>query len=127
MSRVIPLLTLVGFLVVAFLVGLTTQAIARNNYGAIAYSPDAGSYGYSYDYRSRARAEAAAMSSCRETGHGCRVIIWFRNACGALATGPDGYGSGWARSRRAAERKALRSCRNYSRRCGVLSWACTTR
>ena len=53
--------------------------------------------------------------------------VWFRNACGALAVGADGYGSGWGSSRKSAEGQALQSCRRYSGGCAVIRWVCTTR
>ncbi len=59
---------------------------------------------------------------------GCEVAVWFKNACGALATDDDnGYGSGWASSRREAERIAMRGCRENAENCSVLRWACTDR
>jgi len=111
------------------LIGLlgTQEAAAQNNYGAIAYSPSTGADGWAYDYGSRAAAERAALSNCRSHADDCVVPIWFRNACGALPVGSDGYGSGWGSNRRLAERFALRSCRKHTSDCGIKRWACTTR
>ena len=56
------------------------------------------------------------------------MVVWFRNACGALATGDDnGYGSGWATSRRAAEEIALSGCNDNVKNCSVVRWVCTAR
>ena len=53
--------------------------------------------------------------------------VWFRNACGALAIGFDGYGSGWGTSRKLAESYALQSCQRYSGGCWVVRWVCTSK
>jgi serine/threonine-protein kinase len=102
-------------------------AAAQDNYGAIAYSPSTGAHGWAYDYGSRAAAEQVALSNCGQHADDCVVPIWFRNACGALAVGADGYGSGWGSNRNLAERYALQSCRKYTSGCWIKRWACTTR
>jgi serine/threonine-protein kinase len=96
-----------------------------DNYGAIAFEQDSGRAGYAYDYASRAEAEQRAVEEC---GSGCAVVVWFMNACGALATGDDnGYGSAWAGSRPEAERLALSECGEHAENCSVVQWACTSR
>ncbi|WP_158284844.1 DUF4189 domain-containing protein [Hoeflea marina] len=102
-------------------------AAAADNYGAIAYSRTSGARAYSHDYSTRAGAETRALGECRARGRGCKIVTWYRNACGALASGPDGWGASWSSSRRAAENKALAKCSTYSYSCGVLVWSCTTR
>jgi serine/threonine-protein kinase len=102
----------------------STNAAAQN-YGAIAFSQSSGAVGFSYNFRRRDIAEERALEEC---GGGCRVVTWFRNACGALATGNgNGYGSGWASSRGSAERIALNKCAANTRNCRVIRWACTAR
>ena len=103
------------------------EAAAQNNYGAIAYSPSTGAHGWSYDYASRSAAESVALGNCRQHASDCVVPIWFRNACGALAVGSNGYGSGWGTSRSLAESYALQSCRKFTGGCYIKRWACTTR
>jgi len=102
-------------------------ALAQDYYGAIAYSPRTGAHGWSYDHRSRSDAENRALSECRKHADDCRSLVWFKNACGALATGPDGYGSGWGTSRSLAEAEAVKVCGRHSSGCSVRRWACTTR
>lgn len=102
----------------------STQA-AADNYGAIAYSPSSRVWGYSYDYRSRGEAERQAMARCEAMD--CIIAIWFRNACGALANGPDGYGSAWGPTRGAAEANAIRECGDHSSGCATAVWTCTSR
>ena len=102
------------------------EALA-DNYGAIAYSPSTKAYGWSYDYPSRGAAENEALSGCRRQADDCTVPLWFRNACGALAIGSDGYGTGWGTDRGIAEQQALGVCRRYTQRCSITRWVCTTR
>jgi len=100
-------------------------ATARDYYGAIAYSNSTGALGWSYDYGSRGEAEDAALSECHG---GCTAVLWFRNACGAIATASDhSFGTGWATTRGEAERIALNGCRKYADDCSVERWVCTTR
>jgi hypothetical protein len=110
-----------GFLA---LVSWSTQA-AADYYAAIAFSQETGAHGYSNDFRTRGGAEERAL---RECGGACQVVLWFRNACGALAVGANnGYGTGWATSRRAAENIAMSGCNQNAASCGVARWVCTTR
>lgn len=100
-------------------------ASARDYYGAIAFSNSSGALGWANDYGSRGSAENAAMSEC---GGGCESVLWFRNACGAIATSSDhSYGTGWATSRGQAEAIAMRGCRQHASDCSIERWVCTTR
>lgn len=98
---------------------------SRNNFGAIAFSQASGSVGYSYDYASSDDAARSAVNSC---GQDCRVVIWFGNACGALAVGSgQAYGSGWAGTQNDAENIAMNSCSANTSNCRVVRWICTSR
>lgn len=112
------------FIIFLLFGGLSAQA---QNFGAIAYSPGSGGHGYSYDYPSKAAAQNRAMAECRKRARGCRVAIWFKNACGAVASGPSGWGSGWANTRNGAELQAIKSCNQHSAGCRIRVYACTTR
>ena len=95
-------------------------------FGAIAFSPQSGAHGYSYGAGTRAQAERIAMSNCRAHGAGCRLLVYFQNACGALAVGNgNGYGFAWAASRGQAEGRAMRECRNQTSSCRIISWSCS--
>jgi uncharacterized caspase-like protein len=98
-----------------------------DRFGAIAYSPSTGAHGWSYDYATREEAERIALANCAQHARDCLVPIWFQNACGALAVGPSGYGSGWAINQTLAESYALGICSQYSANCSVRRWVCTTR
>jgi hypothetical protein len=109
----------------ASLLVLVAGSASADNYGAIAFSQSTGSYGYSYDYGSRGSAEQRALNDC--SGN-CSVVLWFKNACGSLATGSGGgYGYGWAGTRRRAESIAMSNCNARTNGCSILAWACTTR
>ena len=114
-------------LVLASLVVLmgSPTAAAADYYAAIAYSTESGAVGYSNDFSSRAGAENRALAEC---GADCEVVVWFKNGCGALATGADnGWGSAWATSRAAAETTALANCANETTSCTIERWVCTSR
>jgi serine/threonine-protein kinase len=100
---------------------------AEEYFGAIAYSPSTRAHGWAYDYTSRKDAERRAMERCGRHARDCVLPVWFRNACGALAVGFDGYGSGWGASRKLAETYAIQSCNRYSGGCEIVRWVCTTR
>jgi len=95
-------------------------------YGAIAFSPSNGVWGYSYNYNARGAAERRAMRECRARGSGCRSIVWFRNACGALAVGQgNAYGWGWNTSRQQARRRAMAECRARTSGCRIRADVCS--
>src|SRR5262245_53251859 len=122
MFRILQAALAAGLLLVC-----TSIAQARDYYGAIAYSPSTRAYGYSYDHYTRADAENRALAECRARAPDCQLPLWFRNACGALAIGPNGWGTGWGTDRRLAESYAIQTCRNHSGNCQVVRWVCTTR
>lgn len=112
--------------VVTLLLG--TAAIARDSdrYGAIAYSRYTRHYGYWKGAESLEGAKRRALEACK--GRDCRIEVWFRNSCGALATGEGGQVVGWAHDTRLheAEEQAIRACRKEGgRRCEVVISACS--
>ena len=102
-------------------------ASAQDYYGAIAYSADTKAHGWAKDYPARAAAEKAALDGCAKHADDCSPVLWFKNACGALATGPKGSGWAWAAAQEAADRAALRACAQRSSACTVKQRVCTTR
>ena len=108
--------------------GLPQEVKAADLYGALAYSQRTTSYGWAKDFNTRRAAEKAALRRCRERASDCRVAIWFRNACGALAVGGDGgWGSDWGVNLRAAQNKALHVCSGYSYNCRIVVAQCVGR
>ncbi|MCB1420400.1 MAG: DUF4189 domain-containing protein [Notoacmeibacter sp.] len=116
-----------ALLVLPLVLASATPGLARDYYGAIAYSPNTHAMGWSYDYATRWEAENRAMAECRSRAGGCRIATWFRNACGAVAYGPRGWGADWGNDRWQAERKATRRCSQHSHSCAPKRWVCTTR
>ena len=99
-----------------------------DNYGAIAYSPSSGEYGYSYEFETQGEAERRALAECASAGgEQCEIVVWFNQACGAIAKSDTGaWGADWGESRAEAEAKATAICDRYSdHRCGVLHSQCT--
>jgi hypothetical protein len=69
-----------------------------DTFGAISWSRRTGAQGYAWGYRSRVAAENRSLEECEiRAGTGdCRVLVWFRNACGSIAATRDGaVGTGW--------------------------------
>ncbi len=104
---------------------------SRNKYGAIAYNPSSQRAGSASHYRSQRQANRAAKRKC---GYGnCRIVVRFRNACGALARGRSKYdrhrhiyAGGWSVNRRTARSKARRACyRRGGRSCRILKTTCS--
>ena len=104
----------------------SSAALAEDYFGAIAFSQGSGRYGYASDYGSRESAEGEALKECGDSD--CTIVLWFKNACAALAKGNDnGYGTGWASTRGEAESIAMSNCNKNSSACSVVRWQCTTR
>ncbi len=113
----------------------TTRSICQlgcsfESYGAIAYSEQTGAFGWSFEHGTQAAAEASALGYCQERQEGtedCRVLTWFRSACGALALDPSGpYGAAWGQSEEEASRNALAVCGQYGGgACAVAQTVCS--
>jgi hypothetical protein len=113
-------------LVVALLLPCAASS-AEEHYGAIAYSSRTKAHGWAKDYPARSAAEKAALANCAKHAEDCSAVLWFRNACGALATGPKGAGWAWAQAQEAADRGALTACAQHSKACTVKQRVCTTK
>lgn len=100
---------------------------AAELFGAIAYSPTTRAHGWAKDYQSRDGAEKAALASCAKYATDCKAVLWFKNACGALATGPKGAGWAWDVRQAGADRGAINACAKHSTACTVKQRVCTTR
>lgn len=96
-------------------------------YGAIAYSRSTRAHGWAINHLSRQASENQALAGCGRHARDCFVPVWFKNGCGALAVGANGYGTGWGAGRYIAERIALRGCSRHTSSCSVRRWACTSR
>jgi hypothetical protein len=112
-------------LILAFIPAVVL-AQAKEYYGAIAYSLGTGAHGWANDHPSRAAAEKAALANCRKFAKDCKAVVWFKNACGAIAVGSKGYGWGWGEKQAAAEIEALKSCSKHTMGCTVHRHVCTS-
>jgi hypothetical protein len=97
---------------------------AQDYFGSIVYSVEARQYGWANNHPTREAAEQAALAACRKSAADCRVVVWFRNSCGALATALESHGAETADSKAVAEDKALKLCAKRSRRCKVTRSFC---
>jgi serine/threonine-protein kinase len=98
---------------------------AGPDYGAIAYSWRTGAYGYGYNYPTRSSAERRALNECGSLD--CRVVVWVRNACAALAENRTGEVAwAWDPSKDRAAEAALARCRSKGgQNCRILCAGCT--
>lgn len=99
---------------------------AQDLYAAIAIGRHNGAVGYQTNARSRAAAERGAYNACIQYGgRGCQVVVWVRNACGALASGDRvGYGYGYHTLSRQAQNRALAECRARTSNCQLRAVVC---
>ena len=110
----------------AFVVAMGATAASAAEFGAIAYSNTTGSYGYSHNYATRGQAERVAQANCLAYARDCRVIVYFYNACAALAVGNSfGYGYGYAPGPKQSRSIALANCRVNDRGCQVVRTVCS--
>ena len=113
----------------------TTRSICQmrctlESHGAIGYSDNTGVWGWSSEQPTRTAAERVALQFCRDQASGaddCRILIWFRLACGALARDPDGpYGADWGNTSREAARKAIAVCEGFGgQNCEIETSVCS--
>ncbi len=94
-----------------------------DQWGAISYDDEGGYWGLSYNYASRAESERVARDECGNRN--CKTVVWFKNACGAVAQSSTYWGVGEGDTRQQAERAAVSSCGQRS--CEVVAWACSDR
>lgn len=120
MARTLLLKSLLIVLALSPARGLTQEL-----FGAFAYSTKERKHGWANNFPSRKAAEQAALEQCRKDAADCQSILWFRNACGALVTGPDAVAADWAESQNAAVNKALKSCAARSTSCALTQSFCT--
>ena len=108
-------------------IAMTTFASpAFAGYGAIAFSQSSKAYGHSWNYQTRWDAEQRAINECSTRGYGCKAVMWFRNACGALALAPrGGYGAAWDTNKYVAQQKAMTECYNHNNSCYIQLSFCT--
>ena len=81
---------------------------SADTYVAIAYSTDAGVFGWANNASTRSQAESMAMGYCADYGGtDCKVVVWAKNGCGALAVDGADWAPGLGATLAAAEADAL--------------------
>ena len=79
-------------------------------WGSIAIDTKEGWWGYSPSKRSQSDADTRALRRCG-TGSTCKVVLRFKNSCGAIASGKDNtWGGGVDVSEKKALQKAADAC-----------------
>lgn len=77
-------------------------------------------FAWSGDSSSRQAAERQALQYCRGA---CKIALWFKHSCGALALGDGtGWGAAWGDN---YERRALGFCRERTTNCRIAKSMCT--
>ena len=109
------------------LFAIPSMTLAADLFGAISYSASTKAHGWSKDFPTRQAAEKAAVASCAKHAEDCKSVLWFKNACGALATGPKGSGWAWDQTQQAADMSAINACAKHSTACTVKRRVCTTK
>ena len=100
-------------------------ALGQDHFGALAYSPSTGAHGWSKDHASQKAAQRAALKGCSRHAKDCRPLVWFKNACGALAVSAKAYGWGWGTTQALADAEALKACGKHATGCKVTQQVCT--
>ena len=100
-------------------------ALGQDHDGAIAYSPRTKAHGWAFNHPSQKAAQATALYNCRQHAPDCKTVVWFLNACAALATGEGGYGSAWGSTQAAADKEALKLCASHTKGCTIARRVCT--
>ena len=114
-----------AFVLVLAATAALAQPVVADTFGAIAYSQSQKAISYSVNGASRSAAEATAASGCSASD--CRTALWFKNACGALASASGGaWGTGWGDTQALASQFATESCeQNGGSSCKVRLNVCT--
>ena len=105
-------------------------------YGAIAIAPSKLVYATNTGSLTQVAAEQNALQSCRqqvpEWPDDCRIALWFRGTCAALALMDDpqrvdwGWAAAWGTGKSEAEAQALIKCNSHTTRkaCVVVTSVC---
>ncbi|KRF15420.1 hypothetical protein ASG90_12030 [Nocardioides sp. Soil797] len=108
------------------------QAARRNYFGAIHVNYKEGTGGYAYDKSSKNKAKKASMKMCKSRSRvnsGCKLALWVRNGCGAVAVRVKNGQVVKARSAIAwGKKKAIRKAKNkVGKGAKRYAFVCTTR
>ena len=121
MRSVLLYLGLIAAIACAAQTARAGTVVKKGPHGAIALQRDTGQFGYAANAATSRAAKIDALNQCADPK--CEVVANFRNACGALARGPQKYFPATGAVRQEAEAKALRLC--AAKECEIVVWACT--
>lgn len=96
-----------------------------NMFGAIAYNEKTGVSGWTTNYGYQEQASKDAVGYC---GQDCKTVMWFANACAALAvsqTDKSKAGWAWAPNVYLAQSQAKRECARRAEDCQIEIRVCT--
>jgi hypothetical protein len=97
-----------------------------NSYGAIAYSAKDQGVGWSRGSDDLSKAKKAAMDNCAARGSACKLLVWFNNSCGALATDGNIVRWGTALVKHNADQRALAECKKAAgKECAIQASVCS--
>lgn len=102
-----------------------SPARAQNSFGAIALSESTYAFGWSGDKLSRQAAERIALRNCYQYADDCRIVMWTRNACMALAIGDESWGTSWNTVKSKAINHAMALCQENSDGCRLALRQCS--
>ncbi len=104
------------------------QSSQGESFGAIAYSAKDKGAGWSFGWNSESKAEQVALDNCSKHGSQCKVLVWYRNSCGAVAADGDIVAWGQASAKRTAEQSALDKCgKAGGKKCAIETAQCSRR
>jgi hypothetical protein len=105
-------------------------AYAQDVYGLIYVSKSQPHlyWGVSRGWEDFTDAHKSAFYACRGDSppyaNDCKEVLWFKNACAALAIGSDGYGAAWGETRKKSNADAIRNCQKHTKKCKVVESTC---
>lgn len=100
------------------------RAADKDVYGAIAYSEKTQQYGVGAG-DTKDEAKKNAIKFCEKSD--CKVLLEYKNDCGALAISKDGYyGVGEAKTKDEAKDTAMKYCKEKGKNCEIVASDCTS-
>lgn len=101
---------------------------AEDQYGSIAFSRSTLAYGVGVDYANQAAADRKAANECEKSSGNddCKVVVQFKNGCGAVTLGDKAYGIGSGPDPAATLLGGIEDCLKYTDNCRLLKMACTS-
>jgi hypothetical protein len=102
--------------------------VSYSTFGAYAISDSTLSWGAAWNGATRESAESAARDQCGAHASDCKAVIYFQNACGALAIDANqrAWGADWGATLAEARANALEACAQYGASCRIQNAVCSS-